>query len=126
MATRIARAAANGCAASVPGLLTGFLILAVLFLGHRFCAQANSFDSDNLLAVEVCQDLLGRGYEFAGWHLPNAPYLFPDMVLALLPVALCKNLAATFVLYNLLHYAVMLAALTGLFRVAGLRTRAAY
>src|SRR4051794_39979076 len=112
--------------AAAPAALTALLVLAMLFLEHHFCSQANSFDSDTLFAVEVGQDLLGRGYEFAGWHLPGAPYLFPDTLLTLLSLALCKNLAVAFLLYNLLLYAVMLAALTGLFRLAGLRARAAY
>jgi hypothetical protein len=106
-------------------ILAVLLVLAVLMLGHRYCTRATAF-SDNLFSIEVTQCLLKHGAEVRGYYLPAAPYAFPDMVFALVAVALWHKLIAIFLTYNFMYYGLLLAALTALLRQTGLRLRTAF
>ncbi len=120
------RAIAGWVRAAVgPAVVGVLLLLALLALGHRYCAHPAAFNSDNLFAVEVCENLLA-GCELRHYHLPCAPYVFPDMVLALVAVAVCKGLPAIFLTYNLFYYGLTLLTLTALLRQTGLRLREAF
>jgi hypothetical protein len=113
-------------AAAWPAGVTALLALAILFLGARYCRHWSAFNSDDLWAVEVSEDLLGRGYELRGWHLPYAPYLFPDLALLVVAMTFWKGLVASFLTYNFLYAGLMASVLTALFRQVGLGLRAAY
>src|SRR5262245_60566066 len=109
-----------------PLFVAALLVLAILFLAHRYRSHPHSFNSDDLFAVEVSEDLLGRGYELQNYHLPYAPYLFPDLVFVLGAVAVFKGLFTVFLVYNLLYYGLTVVLLTALFRQTGLRLREAF
>jgi hypothetical protein len=113
--------------AALPALLTGLLALAVLFLAHRYrTCYASCFNSDDLYPVELCQDILGRGYERSNWHIPYAPQVFPEIVLLLPCVLLFRDLLLVYLAYNFLYHGISVAVLTALFRAAGLRRREAF
>jgi hypothetical protein len=126
------RGAVSACIAlahklTLPALLTGLLVLAVLFLAHRY-RTCNGFclNSDDLYPVELCQDFLGRGYERSHWHIPYAPQVFPEIVLLLPCVFLFRDLLLTYLAYNFLYHGISVAVLTALFRTTGLRRREAF
>jgi hypothetical protein len=105
------------------------LVLGVLSLA--LCYRADTrwpgcFSSDDLYCVEVAQDVLGRGYERANWHLPYAPQLFPEVPLLLPCVFLFKNVMLIFVAHGLLYFGLLTALLTVLFRRAGVGGREAF
>jgi len=109
-----------------PGIVVGLLLLALLSLGQRYCTSPFAFNSDDLLPIHVGLDVLGRGHELQQYHLPGAPYIFPDLLLVLGCVALGKGLLTIFLIYNILYYGLLLVILTALFRQTGLRLREAF
>jgi hypothetical protein len=113
-------------AAVLPAALVVLLLLTLLALGRRYCAHPAAFNSDNLFAVEFCETVLGDGGELRHYHLPCAPYVFPDMVLCLAAVALSRELLVVFLTYDILYYGLTLATLTALLRQTGLRLREAF
>jgi hypothetical protein len=91
----------------------------------RYTQSPVAFNSDDLVMVDFCDDLLA-GDDLYGWHLPGAPSLFPD-VLLLLPGRLAfSSVAHVFLLYSVLLYAGVAAALAWLAHEAGLRWRSAW
>jgi hypothetical protein len=132
VASETGRGAESACVAlirkaALPAMLTGLLVLAVLFLAHRY-RTGNGFclNSDDLYPVELCQDLLGRGYERSNWHIPYAPQLFPEIALLLPCVFLFRDLLLTYLAYNCLYHGISVAVLTALCRTTGLRWREAF
>src|SRR5262249_13716862 len=103
------------------------VVLGVLLLAHRFrSSHPACLHSDAPYGVELCKDILGRGYERANWHLPCAPQVFPETVLLLPCVALFRDLMHVFLAYNFLQHGLMLLVLAALFRQAGLGRREAF
>jgi hypothetical protein len=113
---------------ALPVLLAAMILAGAFLAGHRYRAvfAEFSFNSDALYGVELCQDLLGRGYERSSWHIPYAPQFFPDLVLLLPCVALLRDLVHVFLAYWLLYHVLSLTILTCLFRHAGLGLRQAF
>ncbi|HWG42019.1 MAG TPA: hypothetical protein VN688_04475 [Gemmataceae bacterium] len=91
-----------------------FTLFCYQFLQDRF-----SFNSDQLYCIHFCDDLL-HGHDVQGFHMPAAPYVFPDMVLVLVCSLLTSNLTAAFILYSLLYYGLLLAVLSAICREVGL------
>src|SRR5262245_46905033 len=83
-----------------------FVLVLILF-GYQYLQNPFSFNSDNLYCLQFCDDLL-HGREMQGFHVPAAPYLFPDMALLLPCAALTSNLSAVFFLYSALYYGLLL------------------
>jgi hypothetical protein len=109
-----------------PPLLAALLGAGILLSGHKYNASPAAFNSDDLYAVSFCRDLLGSGYPMSGWHLPGAPYLFPDMVLLLPCLWLSSDLAVAFLAYALAFNAALVAVLFWVAREAGLARRDAF
>jgi hypothetical protein len=107
--------------AALPLLL---LPVAILFAVHRYLLCGASFNSDNLYCASFCRDVLA-GRTLRGWHLPGAPYLFPDIALLLPCQALSDNVVVVFAAYGLAFYGLLAAALAWLGRQAGLGRRPA-
>ncbi len=105
-------------------LVAALLGLALFLLACAYIGSEGPFDSDNLYPSDLCADLrLGR--PLTGWHLPGAPYLFPD-VLWLLPCQLLpRGVAGEFLGYCFAQWLCFVAAITWLGREVGLRWRPA-
>jgi hypothetical protein len=100
---------------SVGSLLIGAFILYVAF----FVSDGKSFSSDHLYCFHFCDDLL-QGRDVQGFHLPGAPYLFPDMVVVLGCRALTSDLFSGFILYAVIYYGLLLATLIAVMRRLGI------
>src|SRR5690242_14363806 len=111
---------------AVPSLLALLLAAGILLLGHKYGTSPAAVNSDDLYAVSFCQDLLGSGYPMSGWHLPGAPYLFPDMALLLPCLWLSSDVAVAFLAYALAFNAALVAVVFWVAREAGLARRAAF
>jgi hypothetical protein len=111
---------------ALPALLVLLLPLVVILQGHKFATVGEAFSSDNLYTVAFCDDLLGRGHALTGWHLPGAPYLFPDIALLLPCRLLFRDVALLFLAYALLFTAALSQALAWVAREAGLAARDAF
>jgi hypothetical protein len=107
-----------------PLFVVSVLILSLFLLVSGYAADPTAFNSDDLLSSAQCDDLL-HGRDVTDWHLPGAPYLFPDLLL-LLP---CQLLAPTFPLaflaYCLLLHLALAVSLAWLGRLSGLCWRTA-
>ena len=103
------------------------LLLALVFslFIYQFLQDRVSFNSDQLYCIHFCDDLL-HGRDVQGFHMPAAPYVFPDMALVLLCSVLTSNLTAVFILYSVLYYSLLLAVLTAICRGLGLSRRDSY
>lgn len=103
------------------------LLLAVVFtlFAYHYMQDTTCFNSDHLYCIHFCDDVL-HGRDVQGWHLPAAPYLFPDMVLVLGSMALTSNLAAGFTLYQAFYYGLLLIALIAILRNAYFSWRGAF
>jgi hypothetical protein len=108
------------------------VIGAVLLLAATFALFAcnyvqsdTSFNSDHLYCIHFCDDVL-HGRDIQGWHLPAAPYLFPDMVLVCVSMSLTSNLAAIFTLYQAFYYGLLLVVLFVVLRNVGLSRQNAF
>jgi hypothetical protein len=112
-----ARLARLGPAAAAGG--AALLVLAGSVLLSAAYNRAANYNSDDLTMVDFCDDLLA-GRMLAGWRLPGAPYLFPDLFLLLPCRLLFDDLARLFLAYTVLW---QFATALGLFwvgREAGL------
>jgi hypothetical protein len=97
-----------------------FLLLVVFALfAYQYLQDGTSFNSDQLYCFQFCDDLL-HGRDVQGFHLPAAPYLFPDMMLLLACNTLTSNLVVLAFLYGALFYSLLLAVLFALGRGVGL------
>jgi hypothetical protein len=93
------------------------LLAALAVLASDYLHWPAGINRDDFLSALQCQDVLdGRGLE--GWHLPGAPYLFPDALLLLPCQALTADLGAAFTLYHFLFYLALLACLAWVGRLA--------
>ncbi|MGH7223448.1 MAG: hypothetical protein ACRELF_09485, partial [Gemmataceae bacterium] len=95
------------------------LVLTFALAWYRFFNNPFSFNSDHLYCLHFCDDLL-HGRDLRGWHLPAAPYLFPDMLLLCAVRLLTSHVASVFLLYSAASYLLLLLALWTLFRQIGL------
>ncbi|HZY89780.1 MAG TPA: hypothetical protein VFE78_33470, partial [Gemmataceae bacterium] len=100
------------------------LLLAALPLLAAHYLRPGCISPDDYFCVSLCRDVVGgRGLE--GWHLPGAPYLFPDDLLLLACEAVTADQAVALTLYPVLFYLTLLAGLFAVARQAGLAGRAA-
>jgi hypothetical protein len=100
------------------------MVPALSLFCYDFYCDPGPFNSDHLLCTALCQDILA-GHDLHGWHLPGAPYLFPDVPLLLICRALTPNLVAEFTSYTVAFLLLLLAVLRWLARVLGLPGRKA-
>jgi hypothetical protein len=100
------------------------LLVVLLLLCDNYLSGGGAFNTDNLYCWDLCGDVMA-GRLLTGWHLPGAPYFFPDMLL-LLPIrCLTSSPLVGFCAYCFVLYLLMLAALTWLARLTGLPWREA-
>ncbi len=112
-------------AASAPPLFVAALLIVSLFLlVCGYLADTRAFNSDNLLSVAQCDDLL-HGRDVTDWHLPGAPYLFPDLLLLMPCQLLAPTLPLAFLAYCFTLHLTLAACLAWLGRLSGLRWRTA-
>ena len=122
------------------GLPAGLVAVGVLFLSNVYGAYSdvpvssvrsytgcplNTYNSDDLYAVDVCRQVLA-GYDLRGFHLPPSPYIFPDMVLLLPCMAISKDLGIIFLAYSLLYYGLTAIVLAWIGRCCGFSKREAW
>ncbi len=100
------------------------LIVSLILLVCGYLADGTAFNSDNLLSTAQCDDLL-HGRDVRDWHLPGAPYLFPDLVLLLPCQLLAPTLPIAFLAYCLSLHLLLAATLAWLGRLTGLCWRTA-
>lgn len=130
MADRAASALAGRLAnAALLGVLALLLFASARLLADRYAgyeADGGYFSSDDLYAVEMADHVLANGPDLAGWHMPLAPYLFPDIAAVLAIRPFVSDLAVLFFLYCLLFCSALAAVTAWLARECGLsRVRAA-
>src|SRR5437868_2091703 len=82
------------------------------------------FNGDTLFPFHLAKDVLQDGNAFAGWQLPVAPYLFPDIPLA----AACQlvgggNVPCTALAYGFLQFALLTGGFLACVRALGLPRR---
>lgn len=106
----------RACAGSLAAAL--LLVLAFTLAWYRFLNLPLSFNSDQLYCLHFCDDLL-NGRDLRGWHLPAAPYLFPDMLLLCALKLLTSHLAGILLLYSAAYYLLLLVVLCVLFLQLG-------
>jgi hypothetical protein len=104
-------------AALVPCLL--------LLLGCRYLLWEGAFNSDDLYSSIMAADVLA-GRAVRGWHLPGAPYIFPDLPLSLPCRWLAPNLVVEFLAYCLVFWLCVTAVVFWLARLLGLTGRQAF
>jgi hypothetical protein len=109
-----------------PAVVVALLLVALLCTAHRYCTYWAAFNTDDLLPIQVGLDVLGRGYELRQYHLPSAPYVFPDLPLVVGCLAASKAPATVFLIYSVLFHGLLLVTLTALFRQTGLGLREAF
>jgi hypothetical protein len=102
--------------------LGALLLLAATGAACNYFNDPNGFNSDDLYCSAFCEDVL-HGRAMRGWHLPGAPYTFPDVLLLLPCHALFADLGHAFVAYGFLFYLLLLAVLTRVLRGTGLSWR---
>jgi hypothetical protein len=108
-----------------PAAAVLLLLVALAVLASDYLHWPGGLNRDDFLCVDQCQDVLdGRGLE--GWHLPGAPYLFPDDLLLLGCLAVSPDLGVALTLYLGVFFLALLACLTWLARLAGLPGRQAF
>ena len=111
--------------AAVPSLLViSLLILCVFLLVCGYLSDSGAFNSDNLLSSAQCDDLL-HGRDVTDWHLPGAPYVFPDLIVLLPCQWLAPTLPLAFLAYCLILHLALAGSLAWLGRLSGLRWRTA-
>jgi hypothetical protein len=93
--------------------------LSLFHLGYAYLASPSAFNSDNLMCSVLCSDLL-HGRDVTGWHLPGAPYLFPDLALLTPCQALAPNVVGEFLSYCFVFHLLLLSVLIWLGRLSGL------
>jgi hypothetical protein len=108
-----------------PGAAALLLLAALAVLASNYLHWPAGINPDDFLCAQQCQDVLdGRSLE--GWHLPGAPYLFPDDLLLLGCQALTADLGVAFTLYHFLFYLALLSCLDWVGRMVGLPRRRAF
>src|SRR6185437_17180701 len=106
--------------ASGPPLLVVSLLIGSLFLlVCGYLADPTAFNSDNLLSSAQCDDLL-HGRDVTDWHLPGAPYVFPDLLLLLPCQGLAPTLPLAFLAYCVILQLALAASLAWVGRLSGL------
>jgi hypothetical protein len=95
------------------------LIVSLVVLVGGYLANPTAFNSDNLLSSAQCDDLL-HGRDISDWHLPGAPYVFPDLLLLLPCQFLAPTLPFAFLAYCLILHLTLAASLAWLGRLSGL------
>ncbi|HTU21216.1 MAG TPA: hypothetical protein VMG10_24395 [Gemmataceae bacterium] len=109
----------------VPSILVVSLLIVSLFLlVCGYLADPTAFNSDNLLSSAQCDDLL-HGRDLTDWHLPGAPYVFPDLLLLLPCQGLAPTLPLAFLAYCLVLHLTLAASLAWLGRLSELRWQTA-
>lgn len=116
--------ARQGAALLPPFFVVSLLFTSLFLLFCGYVADATAFNSDNLLSAAECNDLL-HGRDVTDWHLPGAPYLFPDLLLLLPCQLLAPTLPVAFLAYCLLLHAALVGSLAWLGRLSGLNWRTA-
>lgn len=109
----------------LPLLFTALLIVNLVLLVYGYLADPSAFNSDNLLSSAQCLDLL-HGREVTDWHLPGAPYLFPDLLILAPCQAVAPSLPIAFLVYALTIHLSLAAVLYGLGRLSNLGRRPAW
>jgi hypothetical protein len=109
------------------GVVGSGLLLVVVFIlaWYHYLCRPGSFSSDHLYCLHFCDDLV-HGRDLRGWHLPAAPYLFPDMVILSGLTLLTSDTATVFLLYSVIQYLVMFAVLWWIFRLMNFSRREAF
>jgi hypothetical protein len=107
-----------------PLLVVSLLIVSLFLLVCSYLVDPTAFNSDNLLSSAQCDDLL-HGRDVTDWHLPGAPYVFPDLLLLLPCQSLAPTLPIAFLAYCLILHLALAASLAWLGRLSGLRWPAA-
>jgi hypothetical protein len=108
----------------LPVVVVGSLLVSLFLLGYGYLADPAAFNSDDLLSCVQCDDLL-HGRDVTGWHLPGAPYLFPDLLFLAPCQALSPTTPIAFMAYCFLVHLSMTGVLFWLGRLSGLGLRAA-
>lgn len=108
-----------------PLLVAGLLLVSLFLLVYGYLADPSAFNSDNLLSSAQCDDLL-HGRDVTDWHLPGAPYVFPDLLILAPCQALAPTLPAAFLAYALTIHLSLTAVLFWLGRLSGLGRRRAW
>lgn len=111
-------------ASASPLFVVSLLMVSLFLLVSAYLAGPTAFNSDNLLSCAQCDDLL-KGRDVTDWHLPGAPYLFPDLLLLLPCQGLAPTLPFAFLAYGLLLHLALVASLAWLGRLSGLHWPAA-
>lgn len=109
------------------GVLSAGLLLVLVFIlaWYHYLCRPGSFSSDHLYCLHFCDDFI-HGRDLRGWHLPAAPYLFPDMgILSALALMTCDT-ATVFLLYSVVQYLLMFAVLWAIFRLMSFPRRVAF
>jgi hypothetical protein len=101
-----------------------FLALYLVVGRYNEPSATLAYNSDDVAFLALADDLL-QGSDLSAWHLPVAPYLFPDVVLLLLCRLLFVEVAWVFFAYTCLFYSLFAAALAWLGREMGLEGRRA-
>jgi len=110
---------------SAPSLLVvSLLIVSLCLLVCGYLGDPAAFNSDDLLSIAQCDDLL-HGRDITGWHLPGAPYVFPDLLLLLPCQGLAPTLPLAFLAYCVILQLALAASLAWVGRLSGLRWRTA-
>jgi hypothetical protein len=101
------------------------LALTLFLLGYRYLTWPSAFNSDDLLCSNIVEDVF-RGEDIHEWHLPGAPYLFPDLFLLAPCRWLAPNLVVEFLAYHFLFWGLMVAVLWWLGELLRLSRRSAF
>lgn len=104
---------------ALPLFVVSLLIVSLFLLVCGYLANPAAFNSDNLLSSAQCDDLL-HDRDVSDWHLPGAPYVFPDLLLLLPCQLLAPTLPFAFLAYCLILHLTLAASLTWLGRSSGL------
>jgi hypothetical protein len=107
-------------ACAPPLFVVALLLVSLFLLVCGYLTDPTAFNSDNLLSSTQCDDLL-HGRDVTDWHLPGAPYVFPDLLLLLPCQWLAPTLPLAFLAYCLLLHLALAASLAWLGRLSGLR-----
>src|SRR5579883_1943660 len=105
---------------------SGLLLVLVFILAwYHYLCRPGSFSSDHLYCLHFCDDLI-HGRDLRGWHLPAAPYLFPDMAILSALALVTSDTATVFLLYSIVQYLLMFAVLWAIFRLINFTRSASF
>jgi hypothetical protein len=112
-------------ATAFAAVVAAMLVVVGFLLGCVYLGCPCAFNSDHLYPSALCRDLrLGR--PLAGWYVPGAPYLFPDVLLLVPCQLLPGGLAGEFIGWNFALLGCFLGSVVGLGRAVGLARRPAF